>query len=214
MTLSAEQAEFLRSAFKTMSGPEASKAFKDRYGVTLTVAWLKAWRRKNGIKSPFNGRFVKGMTSPNKGKPMPPDVYERCKATMFKKGMKPWNDTFKVGDRRIVRWKDGREAWFEKVSDDGTLWQRWKPVASMTMARAGKPVPQDCVIRHIDGNPLNDSIENLMVISKSVNGPLARLGIDYCDRETMESAVMIVKLASKRYRAECARRKHRCKKTV
>ena len=36
--------------------------------------------------NPANGRFLKGHIPWNKGEKMRPDIYEKCKPTMFKKG--------------------------------------------------------------------------------------------------------------------------------
>jgi len=211
---SPEQEEWVRSIVPGRTGKEQSEMIRRRFGIRLTPKQLSHWRKNHHASSGLTGRFEKGHPSPNKGIPMPRHVYEAAKATMFKRGQKPWNDRFKIGDRRIVRWKKGaEERWYEKVSDEGTLWERWKPVARIVLEKAGTPVPDSCVVIHLDKNPLNDSLENLYVVDKAIYGPMNRMGILGRDEAAMKAAELIVKIGHRTWalkekrRAENKRRK-------
>ena len=55
-----------------------------------------AFMKNHRIRTGFDGRFKKGNVSHNKGKKMSPEMYAKCKATMFSKGNKPVN-TLPIG---------------------------------------------------------------------------------------------------------------------
>jgi hypothetical protein len=210
---SPEQEAWVRSIVPGKTGIEQSEMIRRRYGIRLTPKQLSHWRKNHHASSGLTGRFEKGHPSPNKGVPMPRHTYEMAKATMFKKGQKPWNDRFKIGDRRIVRWNGNQKRWYEKVSDEGTLWERWKPVARIVLEKAGTPCPEDSVVIHLDKNPLNDDLGNLFIVKKSIYGPMQRMHIMGRDEAAMKAAELIVKIGHKAWalkekrRAENKRRK-------
>lgn len=207
-----QEAEF-RSFIPGHCWQDQAAFLKDRFGVVMTARQLKGWRGNHHASSGLTGRYQKGHVPQNKGVPMPPEVYAKAKATMFGKGHKPWNDRFKIGDRRIVRWNGNQKRWYEKVSDEGTLWERWRPVARIALEKAGTPCPEDSVVIHLDKNPLNDDLENLFVVKKSIYGPMNRMGILGRDEAGMKAAELIVKIGHKTWalkekrRAENKRRK-------
>lgn len=100
-----EDDEFLRTNYSSKTSTEIASllgrtrsAVKNRthsIGLKLSVDDLTPERRKC---------FAKGSIPVNKGKKMPEHVYEKAKATMFKKGNIPHN-TKPVGYTRIT--KDG-----------------------------------------------------------------------------------------------------------
>ncbi|MBS1776013.1 MAG: HNH endonuclease [Bacteroidetes bacterium] len=105
------------------------------------------------------GFFKPGQEPPNKGKPMPKDVYERCKATMFKKGNVPYNTNYN-GHERIS--KDGyTEIRIRKgkyVLKHRLVWEQHK----------GK-IPRGYIVVFKDRNPKNITIENLEMITLKEN---------------------------------------------
>jgi hypothetical protein len=114
--------------------------------------------RLDGIRG-SETRFKKGDVSHNKGKKMSPELYEKCKGTMFKKGHKPAS----------TKW-DGYE-WKDK---NGYVWRRisegkFKQVHIIMWEEANGPVPAGCVIVFKDRNQNNLSIDNLDCISKQDN---------------------------------------------
>jgi len=211
-TLSPEQDAYLRSVIPGTTGAEQAAAMLKRFGVRMSATQLKAWRGNHHAFSGLTGRFEKGHVSPNKGVPMPPSVYAKAKATMFGKGHRPWNDRYEIGERRIVRWHDGeRKAWFEKVSDRGGLWERWRPVSRLTLERAGRPVPKGFVVAHIDGDSLNDDIANLAVVEQSLYPQMNRKKLISADPETMAAGKALAKMCSKANRLTAKARKKRKK---
>lgn len=115
-------------------------------------------------------RFKPGSTPPNKGKKMPPELYERVKKTMFKKGHRPAN--YKpVGSERV-----NVDGYIEiKVAEPRT----WKLKHRIIWEEANGPIPPGCNIQFKNKNPLDVRIENLYIISrgdqmKNENSMIAR----------------------------------------
>lgn len=205
--LSPEQEQWARKMIPGKTGERQSAMIFRRFGIRMTVRQLKAWRKNHHVSSGLTGSFEKGHPSPNKGVPMPRRTYEAAKATMFKKGQRPWNDRFKVGDVRIVKWHHGELCRrYEKVSDSGTLWERWKPVCYMALARAGRPVPKDSCVIHLDKDPLNDDLGNLFVVKRSIYGPMQRMRIMGRDEATMKAAELIVQIGHRTWALKEKRR--------
>jgi hypothetical protein len=63
-----------------------------------------------------------------------------------------------------LRKHNGRKVAFVKVTHLGTRWKRWKLLTRVTAAKHFGPLPDGMVVRQKDGNPLNVSPENLMVV--------------------------------------------------
>ena len=58
-------------------------------GLSKSKAYLRERRQQDARRLLEHGkpyRYAKGATPPNKGKPMAPETYAKCAATMFKKG--------------------------------------------------------------------------------------------------------------------------------
>ena len=111
------------------------------------------------INSGKRHQFKKGQPSHNKGKKMPPELYDKIKRTMFKPGHKPGNIK-KVGAIRI----DHEGYTYVKLADaDWVLKHRhvWEQVNG--------PVPANHVVIFKDNNMHNFDINNLQVISQADN---------------------------------------------
>lgn len=104
-------------------------------------------------------RYKKGHTPFNKGKKMPPEVYEKCSKTMFKKGQLPHNTKY-----------DGAT----RITKDGYIEERVRPGCFKLKHRLvweehNGPVPKGCCIKFKDRNPLNVAIENLYLATRIEN---------------------------------------------
>ena len=103
-------------------------------------------------------RYKKGNVSHNKGKKMPPEQYERCKATMFKKGDLP-KQTREVGSERV-----NRDGYTEiKVAHPN----KWKLKHRVIWEEAYGEIPEGCNIQFKNHNPQDLRLENLYLISKA-----------------------------------------------
>jgi hypothetical protein len=106
-----------------------------------------------------SSRFKKGRIAENKGKPMPDELYAKCKATMFKKGNVPHNTKY-----------DGAE----RITKDGYIQIRisknvYKLKHRVVYAEHHGLIPDDMKIRFKDGNKLNVCIDNLKAITIGEN---------------------------------------------
>lgn len=110
----------------------------------------------------YSSRFLKGRTPVNKGKKMPAEVYEKVKATMFKKNSVPHNAK-KAGEEVLRKDKSGRKYWMIKLPGKRKLIYKhhWLWESKNGKIRKGFNV----VFK--DGNPLNCVLENLEYISNA-----------------------------------------------
>ena len=111
------------------------------------------------INSGKRHQFKKGQTSHNKGKKMPPKLYEKIKRTMFKPGNKPGNIK-KVGAIRIDH--DGYT--YVKIADAD-----WRLKHRVVYENVNGPVPANHVVIFKDNNINNFDINNLQMISQKEN---------------------------------------------
>ncbi len=56
-----------------------------------------------------------------------------------------------------------------KVRDDGPPKDRWIPLARYLWQKAYGPIPPGMLVAHINGNAMDDSLENLVLINRRVN---------------------------------------------
>ena len=140
---------------------------------TLPQVYNKA--RKMGLKAPLERnrlagklgtnhpnavahRFKKGSLPPNKGKKMSPEVYEKVKETMFKKGNSPVNHR-EVGSERI-----NVDGYIEiKVAEPN----RWRLKHRIIWEQINGEIPKGYNVQFKNHNTQDCRIENLYIISKA-----------------------------------------------
>ena len=138
---------------------------------TLSQVYYKA--RTMGLKAPLERirlagklgtnhpnavahRFKKGYVPPNKGKKMSPEVYEKVKETMFKKGNSPVNHR-EVGSERI-----NVDGYIEiKVAEPN----RWKLKHRIIWEQVNGEIPKGYNVQFKNHNTQDCRIENLYIIS-------------------------------------------------
>ena len=140
---------------------------------TLSQVYQKA--QKMGLKAPLERirlagklgtnhpnavahRFKKGSVPPNKGKKMSPEVYEKVKETMFKKGNSPVNHR-EVGSERI-----NVDGYIEtKVAEPNV----WRLKHRIIWEQYNGVIPAGYNVQFKNRNTQDCRIENLYIISKS-----------------------------------------------
>ena len=103
-------------------------------------------------------RFKKGSVPPNKGKKMSPEVYEKVKETMFKKGNSPINHR-EVGSERI-----NVDGYIEiKVAEPN----RWKLKHRIIWEQVNGEIPKGYNVQFKNHNRQDCRIENLYLICRA-----------------------------------------------
>jgi len=131
-------------------------------GLKKSDAFMKMELDKQGDRLRIvgeKGRYQKGRSPENKGKPMPIEVYEKVKHTMFKKGQATHNEKYD-GHERIS--KDGyteiRVKKGKYVLKHRLVWEQSKGT-----------IPKGLILVFKDKNPKNITIENLELMTRVEN---------------------------------------------
>lgn len=146
-------------------------AFWQRDDVSLDA--LRALCKRKGWHNGRDTRFTKGHDqSPNKGKPMPPEIRAKVAPTMFKKGQRPrsWRG---AGHEAI----DKRQGYVWMIVDETNPYtgaptrrvqkHRW------LWEKANGPVPAGHALKCLDGNKLNTDPSNWLAVPRSMMPRLA-----------------------------------------
>lgn len=198
----AEHIAFLAENITGCPFSELTEKFNLKFGLSLSVSAVVSLADRNGL---HNGRdakfntgweptqFKKGHVPANKGKKGV--SYPGMKATQFRKGHKPWN--YKpVGTERI-----NADGYVDvKVADPN----KWRPKHILLWEAAHGPVPAGHALLFGDGNKLNVSMDNLILISR---GQLARLnqnGLIQNDADLTRTGIIIADIIT-----QCSRRKQK-----
>jgi phage protein len=181
----AEEKEFLKSFIPGHFSHEIQRAFEEKFGICLTYTQIKSFKDNNKIWSGIDTTFKKKHVPANKGKKMSAEQYAKCKGTMFKKGHGPQNYR-PVGSERI-----NVDGYIEiKVKDPGT----WKLKHRVIWEEHNGEIPQGEIVIFRDNNPLNCTIDNLMLISKGENVRVNAMGGGCYTGQAKETAVAIARL--------------------
>lgn len=159
MKLAEEHHKFLREYIPDHTHLEIVEEFNKRYPeINFTYNQSRAYVKNHKIKTASDGRFKKGQDSWNKGKKMSKEFCEKSRATQFKKGNVPHNHV-PVGTIAVTT--DGYKK--IKISEPNV----WKLYSRYIWEENNGPIPKGCKIIHVNGDRLDDRIENLDIISSS-----------------------------------------------
>lgn len=111
-----------------------------------------------------NSQFKKGQIPKNKGKPMSADLYNKVKATMFKKGNQPHNTAAANGVISIRKDKTGRLYKYIRVALG-----KWELYHRFIWEQANGSIPEGMMVAFKDGDTMNCTLENLEVITMAEN---------------------------------------------
>lgn len=155
--------EFIRGIAKGKSSEEIAKAVSIHFEIEFSVSQCKTYKCNHNIVSGLDCRFKKGCKPTNKGKKMSPEVYEKCKATMFQKGHAPANKK-PVGE--YTHTTDGYL--IQKVQEKGTKRQRFKYIHRDVWEKHHGAIPEGKLVTFLDGNRDNCRVDNLVLINNNV----------------------------------------------
>ena len=185
-----EMHDFMKVYVPGHTHKEIQAEFNRRFtDVHISLNRVSSYIKRHNLSTGFTGRFQKGCVSHNKGKKMPPELYEKCKETMFKKGNEPVNHR-PVGSERIT--KDG---YIEVKIEEPN---KWRLKHLIIWEEANGPVPPKHCIFFMDNDRTNVTLDNLRVIPRSqlliMNG---RRGFSGHDRDSNEVALTAAQLTEK-----------------
>lgn len=153
----AEEIEYLRQHYPNHPQKELLEMFNEHFNVAIGDKQLVGALKRYNITSGRTGRFEKDQPAWNKNMKGVNFGGENGKKTQFKAGNKPLNYR-PVGSERI-----NVDGYIEvKVADPN----KWKLKQRVVWEEANGPIPKGHAILFGDGNSLNVSIDNLILVSR------------------------------------------------
>lgn len=181
--------EYVRSVAPGRKTEEIAEMTSIRFGIEFSASQCRAYKKNHGIVSGVDCRFRPGQEPPNKGKPMSREQYEKCKATMFKKGQVPKNH-MEVGE-----YTHTTEGYLiRKVQEKGTQRERFEFVHRTVWEKHNGPIPADKMVSFLDGDKDNCNIENLFLTDNEENLELNRSGLRFKNPESTKVGITVAKL--------------------
>lgn len=162
---SPEMLKWIESHVKGCPHKQLTENFNKTFKTDYTVDCLRHLCQRKGWHNGFTGCFEKGHIPDNKGKKMPDDVYQKCKATMFKKGNTPYNHR-PVGSERLC--SDGYM--YVKVAEPN----KWRMKHHVEWEKHNEPLKKGEMLCFIDGNSQNCAIDNLFLTKKKYAPAISR----------------------------------------
>ena len=212
-----EKVEWFRSFVPGHTESEISAEHERIYGTPLSEGQIGNAKNRFGVKSgTVGGRFEKGQVSHNKGKTwdemgFSPELQERIRKNTFKKGevrdirpgwMKP------IGHERVsingyveVKVRDSMISG-PQPKEPGKFHCNYRFKHHLVWEEAnGVPVPPGHKIVFADHDKRNFDPNNLVAVPNPVWKIIGLCKIPYQDRESLETAMLMAKLAATRRKA-------------
>lgn len=193
-----ERDQWLRDHVPGHTQSETVEAFRERFGVPLSLVRLKNRKVALGLRSGIvGGRVRRGMAPSNKGRKwdeyMSPEGQVRSRTTQYHHGNLPHNTaplgTERVTDDGYVEVKVAMRPSGRKAHDN------WVPKHRLVWERAnGRPVPEGSVVVFLDGDKRNLDPANLGLETRAEHAVMARNHITYTDRVSHDVALAIARL--------------------
>ncbi|KRM54608.1 hypothetical protein FC18_GL002316 [Lacticaseibacillus sharpeae JCM 1186 = DSM 20505] len=174
---------------------EISEFVHTEFGITFTVSQVHSYVRNHHLLTGFDGRIKKRQVLNAKMQIKPGE--HRNPATEFKSGHEPVNK-LPIGTTKV---KSDGYLW-TKVKDTGPMWKRWRQTHVLKWESAHGPRPAGMAITFIDGNKLNVSLDNLMLMTKAEMLQYNRRGLSSADPEINLAALNLAKMVTKAHRVK------------
>lgn len=183
-----EHIRYIANNIKGRPFQELTNMFNQFFGLSLNVSAMISLADRNGLHNERDCKFNIG--------------YE---PTQFKKGMTPWNKGMKgvaIGGKQ-TQFKKGQRGWnykpvgSERIDVDGYTWVKvtdpktWRMKHVLAWEAAHGPVPKGHVVIFADGNKLNITLDNLLLISRRELAVMNKRGLITNDAELTKTGVAI-----------------------
>lgn len=169
---------FIRNNVAGRTAKELAEITNDMFGTTYSKPQMQTYRKNHGLRSGLSFLFPEGHVPPNKGK----KGIHANPATEFRKGCRPHNQDL-IGT--------------ETLKDDGYLWvkvaepNKWKQKHRILWEAANGEIPRGFCLLFADGDRMNISLDNLILISRSQLAVLNRLDLIQNERALTETGLKI-----------------------
>lgn len=190
---------FIYANYIGISNKELMQRLNNALGTSYTIQQVKAYKKNHKLNSGLDGRFPKGHTPANKGKTwdelnIPKESQESSRRTCFKKGNAPHNRV-PVGT--------------EQMKCDGYVWckiaepDKWRQKHILLYEQHhGITISKGMLVTFLDGNRENFSIDNLTLISMSINQYLNKKSLRFADKDLTKTGIAISRLQAKIFEVE------------
>lgn len=178
-----EEKKFMEEFVPGHSYKEIINAFSEKFGWEITKGRLNAYIANHHLNTGRTGYFAKGHIPPNKG--VKGICAPGCEKSWFKKGQLPTNYR-PVGSERI-----NRDGYIEIKVNDPNI---WKLKHRVIWEKANGEIPQGNIIIFRDNNPINCSLDNLIMIKKRENAIINHSNLSHLTGEYKDTAVILSKL--------------------
>lgn len=179
-----EELDFIRKVTPGRHYHEIVEMFNKKFDFQIDTKKLKETLKNHRISTGLTGRFEKGRVPYNKGKKFPGTGNKAA----FKKGNIPVNK-MKVGEDTIS--SDGYVK--TKIADPNV----WEFKHKLIWAEAHGSIPENHCLIFADGNKLNLSIDNLLLVSKAELLMLNRRRLISENSEITKTGLNVVKVMNK-----------------
>ena len=152
------------------------------FGTSYTKDQMKAYYARFKLDSGLKGYFQKGHVPFNKGMK---GLQQGGEETQFKPGHKPVN-WVPVGSERI-----NADGYVDVKIQDGKLQKNWKPKHIIIWEKANGPVPDGHVLIFADGDRLNVTLDNLILVSRRELAVMNRRGLISQDSALTKTGVLV-----------------------
>lgn len=182
-----EQANFIEENVNGRSDSKLLDLINEKFHLEITRTQLKNYKNNHRLDSGLGGPFKKGHIPTNKGKRT--GIVPK---TAFKLGHASYNCD-PIGAEKLR--SDGY-IWV-KVSNSGKMRNRWKRKHRIIWESKNGPIPKDKKILFVDGNSLNLSLDNMVLVTPAEMARINQGSYIYPDPEMTKTMLNVVKIRNK-----------------
>lgn len=183
-----DQIKYISDNIKGRSFRDLTDMFNQQFGLGLKVSAMISLADRHGLHNGRDARFNKGH-----------------EPTQFRKGMTPWNKGMKgitCGGQQ-TQFKKGQKGWnykpvgTERINADGYVDVKiadpgkWKGKHVIIWEEANGPISAGHCLLFADGNKLNVTLENLLLVSRKELAVMNKMGLISADAELTKAGIVI-----------------------